>query len=71
MAARALSAARAPLPPPRLIVRVPRRAQAVATGLIIASVGGLTFIGYGSWEIYDRAQQRKRLKQEFDAKAAE
>ena len=36
--------------------------QVVVTGLAAVSVAGLAFIAYGSWEIYDRAQQRKRIK---------
>jgi len=43
--------------------------RVVASGLIVASAAGLAFISYGSWEIYDRAKQRKRIKEKQEAEA--
>lgn len=32
----------------------------MAGGLIILSAGALAFVGFGCYDIYDRAEQRKR-----------
>jgi hypothetical protein len=54
-----------PPPPDTLLEKAMTFAhRLVASGLVIVSAGGLAFVMYGSWEIYDRNMKKIKLKEQ-------